>query len=82
MRRDQQIVRPDGPTALHERLANLSIMNTRIRIERQDIEIEAEGFELPGILVDASRVGDAEAKLRVRNRGNTYASRVRIEFFS
>ena len=57
-------------------------MNTCFRIERQDVDIEAEGFELPGIIRDASRVGDAKTKLRVRNRGNTYVSRVRLEFFS
>ena len=48
--RDQKIVRPDDSVALRERLPNLSVANARGRIERQDVETEAEFLKLPQIM--------------------------------
>ena len=76
---DQQIVCPKYSTTLRERLPNLSLVNARSHIERQDIQIEAERLEFLQVGFDANRVGGAEAKLGVRDRGDAYGPCIRFE---
>ena len=66
MRGNQQIVRADRPAPPGERVADLAVVCARVRIERQDVEIEAESFELARVALDAFRVGDPVAKLGIR----------------
>ena len=42
MRRDEEIIRADGLTALPERVANLAVMRGRIHAEGQNLKIETK----------------------------------------
>ena len=81
MRGDQQIVRADGPTALHQHVPDLAILLPRIPVERQDVEVELECVELSSVLRDPGRMRDAVAQLRVRDRRDAYPAGVRLEAF-
>ena len=76
---NQQVVRADQASGARKGVTNVAVVDTRLGVEWQNVEVEAEGVEFPGVAFDPSRMCDAETQLCIRDRGYTDVPCIRLK---